>query len=164
VSTDPAIHAFWEVASRHARLACLPGYFPPTALESLPPVAWSFGVTRDQADRLLALVLAGTKTATSSSAWDYQVTGEPLPTVGTLSILLDGLERPRALVVTAAVEVVPFGEVSAEHAYLEGEGDRTLEHWREVHRRFFAEHAEHARGFDPTMPVVLERFEVLYQA
>jgi uncharacterized protein YhfF len=161
---DLAIQAFWAVAARRARLSRMPGYFGPTALESLPPPAWSFGVTREQADEFLALVLAGTKSATASSAWDYQASGEPLPCVGTLGILLDGLERPRALVVTTAVEVVPFGAVSAEHAYLEGEGDRSLEQWRASHRRFFAEHAEHDLGFDPSMLVVLERFSVLYQS
>ena len=61
--------------------------------------------------------------------------------------------------------MVPFAEVDEAHAYAEGEGDRSLEHWRSVHRRFFTEHATHDRfadgGFDEQMPVVLERFEVL---
>ena len=35
------------------------------------------------------------------------------------------------------VSVVPFLQVSAEHAYKEGEDDRSLEKWREVHRRVF---------------------------
>ena len=51
-------------------------------------------------------------------------------------------------------------EVDADHARDEGEGDRSLEHWRAVHERFFTEHAE--GGFQPDMPVVLERFRVLY--
>jgi uncharacterized protein YhfF len=33
-----------------------------------------------------------------------------------------------------------------------------------VHQRFFTEHASHDRGFEPDMPVVLERFRVVYQA
>ncbi len=161
---DRAIHAFWTVASRRARLSRLPGYFGPTALESLPPPAWSLGVTREQADEFVEMVLAGTRSATSSSIWDYHASGAPLPEVGTLGIILDGVDRPRALVATTAVTVVPFGEVSAEHAYLEGEGDRTLADWRERHRRRFAEHAQHERGLDTTMLVVLERFTVLYRA
>ena len=58
---------------------------------------------------------------------------------------------------------MPFDEVDEEHAYLEGEGDRSLEYWREVHERFFTENATHDRGFAPDMPVVLERFRVVYQ-
>ena len=61
------------------------------------------------------------------------------------------------------VEVVPFDEVDEEHAYLEGEGDRSLEYWREVHERFFTEHATHDRGFATDMPIVCERFRVAYQ-
>ena len=72
--------------------------------------------------------------------------------------------RPRALIRTDRVEVVPFDQVDAEHAWLEGEGDRSLEHWREAHRRFFAEQATHAYGVSDVMPVVLERFELLYSA
>jgi uncharacterized protein YhfF len=62
------------------------------------------------------------------------------------------------------VEVVPFDEVDDEHAFLEGEGDRSLTHWREVHEQFFADVATHDRGFRSDMPVVLERFKVVYQA
>ena len=63
---------------------------------------------------------------------------------------------------TTQVDIVPFDEVSAEHAYLEGEGDRSLANWRELHERFFTEHALHGDGFSPDMPVVLQRFVVLY--
>lgn len=161
-SSDEAVSAFWADARRRARLSQIPGYFGPNALESLQPPAWSFGATPEQADELLALVLDGTKTATASALWDYEAEGEEPPSAGVLGIVLDGSGRPRALIVTTAVEVVPFDQVSEEHAYLEGEGDRSLAHWREVHERFFTEHARHGRGFSPDMPVVLERFEVAY--
>jgi uncharacterized protein YhfF len=52
--------------------------------------------------------------------------------------------------------------VTAEQIGLEGEGDRSLDHWRTVHERFFTVHATHDRGFSTTMPVVLDRFRVLY--
>ena len=61
---------------------------------------------------------------------------------------------------TTEARVVPFDQVDADHARDEGEGDRSLEHWRVVHERYFAEHAD--GGFLPDMPVVLERFRVLY--
>jgi uncharacterized protein YhfF len=156
------VEAFWRLAREHARLTTVPAYFGVTALEAVTPPAWSFGATPEQADALLALVLTGTKTATSSALWDYEAADEALPVPGTMGIILDGAGRPRALVATTAVTVVPFEEVDEEHAWLEGEGDRSLAHWRAVHERFFTEHAEHERGFDPTMPVVLERFELLH--
>lgn len=136
-----------------------------TALPALPaetPEAWAFGATPEHADGLLALVLAGTKTATASSIWDYEHTGEALPEVGLLNIILDGQGNPRALLETVSLEVVPFNEVTAEHAFAEGEGDQSLAHWREVHERFWREHSENPRGFEPDMPVLCEQLRVLH--
>ena len=116
-------------------------------MESLPPPTWAFGATPEQADQLLALVLSGTKTATAGALWDYEAEGEELPTPGELGIVTDGRGVPHALVMTTQVEIVPFDEVSAEHAYLEGEGDRSLAAWAEVHERLFTEHAAHHHGF-----------------
>ncbi len=159
---DSAVESFWALARPHARLGGMPGYFGASPLELVPPPAWAFGAEAEQADRLLELVLDGTKTATASAADDYDVEGEQLPQAGSMSILLDGSDRPRALIVTTEVEVVPFEQVPEEHARAEGEGDGTLAGWREDHQRFFADHA--AAGFRADMPVVLERFEVLFQA
>jgi uncharacterized protein YhfF len=158
-----AVEAFWELARVHARLNTAPAYFGPTSLEVVPPPAWSFGAEPAEADELLSLVLSGTKTATSSALWDYEDDGEPLPERGSLSILLDGSGHPRALVEATDVRVVPFDEVDDEHAFLEGEGDRSLAQWRIAHERFFTRVASGERGFRPDMPVVLERFRVVYQ-
>jgi uncharacterized protein YhfF len=128
------------------------------------PEAWAFGGTAAQADELLGLVLAGTKTATASALWDYEVDSEPLPEAGRLDIVLDGTGRPRALLRTTDVAVSAFDEVSADHARREGEGDLSLAYWRKAHQRFFTEYADHDRGFSPTMPVVLQSFELLFLA
>ena len=158
-----AVEAFWELARFHAKLNAAPTYFGPTALEVVPPPAWAFGADAEQADALLELVLDGTKTATAGALWDYESDEAPLPVVGSLSIIVDGRGHPRALIETTAVEVRPFDEVDAEHARLEGEGDLSLEQWREAHRAFFAEVATHDRPISDDMPVVLERFKVVYQ-
>jgi uncharacterized protein YhfF len=159
---EDEIEAFWRTARARARLDSVPGYFGPSTLEVVRPPTWAFGDTPDQADRLLALVLDGTKTATASAAWEYQTEGEPLPAPGALGIVLDGAGRPRVLLATTEVLVVPFDEVDEDHAHAEGEGDRSLTHWRETHERFFGEHTASGRPFRPDMPVVLERFQVLY--
>ncbi|GAA4397175.1 ASCH domain-containing protein [Fodinibacter luteus] len=157
---DSELDAFWDIAREHAGLAGVPVYTGANPMRSLRPPAWAFGATPEQADDLLALVLGGTKTATSSAHADYVSAGEELPAPGMLGIVLDGAGHPRALVVTTEVRVVAFDHVDAGHARDEGEGDRTLEHWRAVHERFFTEHA--AGGFQPDMPVVLERFRLLH--
>lgn len=159
---DAQISAFWRVARRHARLEKIPVYGGPVPLELLQPAPVSFGANAAQADELAELVLAGHKTLTSSALWDYEALGEPLPEVGTMNIVVDGSDHPRALIVVKAVETVPFDEVSAEHARAEGEGDLTLAYWRREHEGFFRQFPEHNRGFSEQMPVVLEHFSVLY--
>lgn len=134
------------------------------ALPAKLPQAWAFGATPQHADELLGLVLDGIKTGTASSLWDCEAEGESLPYVGELSIILDGADQPRALIETTSVRTVPFDQVDAEHAFSEGEGDRTLADWRTEHERFWRSYSENPRGFEPDMPVVCERFRVLYQA
>lgn len=134
-------------------------------MPSLPeaiPLAWAFGATPSHADGLLDLVLAGTKVGTASSLWDYEVSGDPLPEVGELSVVLDGRGEPRAVIETTGISVAPFDRVDDEHAHAEGEGDRTLAHWRAVHERYWREHSENPRGYEPDMPVVCERFRLLW--
>ena len=156
------IDSFWQAARMRAELNPTGYYTGERPLALLAPPAWAFGATAEQADELLALVLSGTKTATAGALWDYEAEGEELPAPGALGIVTDGRGVPHALVVMTQVDIVPFDEVSAEHAYLEGEGDRSLATWREVHEQFFTEHAVHRHGFSPDMPVVLQRFAVLY--
>ncbi len=145
-----------------AEPAALEAFWRDTGSSGPVPEAWAFGDHAALADELLALVLAGTKTATAASMWDVQADGDPVPRVGDLSILLDGAGAPRALIRTTQVRVVPFLEVDAEHARLEGEGDLTLQHWREGHEAFFRRTSSDPRVFDATMPIVCERFTVVH--
>src|SRR5690606_20709206 len=101
------------------------------------PEAWAFGATPEHADGLLALVMSGVKTGTASSVWDYEASGDPMPEVGELSVILDGSGTPRAVIRTTSLQTVPFDEVSEEHAHAEGEGDRTLRAWRDIHEHFW---------------------------
>ncbi len=159
---EAELQAFWEVARVRGNLNRLGVYTGPTPLDSLRPPDWSFGGTAEQADELLALVLDGTKTATASALWDYEAEEEELPQAGDLAIITDGGGHPRALIAVTDVQVVPFDQVTAEHAYAEGEGDRSLEFWREVHERALTEYRSHDRPFAQDQPVVCETFRVLH--
>lgn len=154
ITADPAaLASFWrEVREQHPEL--------PEAV----PGAWAFGATPAHADGLLELVLAGIKTGTASSLWDYEATGDPEPYVGEFSIILDGTGTPRAVLETTDLQTVPFDEVTAEHAHSEGEDDRTLASWREIHERYWRAHSENPRGFAPDMPVICERFRLVFPA
>ncbi|PID14922.1 hypothetical protein CSV63_10795 [Sporosarcina sp. P34] len=127
-------------------------------------VAWSFGNSKQMADELASLVVEGTKTATSSNYTLYELENEPLPMVGLHNIILDGNGIAVAVVENIAVKVVPFNEVTEEHAYLEGEGDRSLRYWQEVHETFFTnELKEVNRDFHHEIPVVCETFKLVYK-
>jgi uncharacterized protein YhfF len=61
--------------------------------------------------------------------------------------------------------VVAFDEVTEEFAATEGEGDGSLAFWREAHWAAFSRGFEGtARSARPDMPVVCERFEVVFPA
>ena len=147
-STESSFVQFWRVAAS--------GLVDPS--DNVPPT-WSFGDTSEMANRLLALVLSGKKTATTGLYQEYIDGGESLPIVGELSIILDGDGLPRALVREAEVVVTRFGDITPAQAAAEGEGDQTLESWRANHRAFF-EGRGHTINNDSL--VVWERFEVLY--
>ncbi len=122
--------------------------------------AWAFG---EEADKLAALVKAGIKTATCSAYDLYEAEGEDLPLPGDTSVILDSSDEAVCIVRTTRVYVVPFDRVSAEHAFKEGEGDRSLEYWREVHESFLKEELfTIGRTFDGSTRVVCEEFEVVY--
>lgn len=126
--------------------------------------AWYFGDHGQLADELLALVLAGKKTATASSLWEYEAENEPIPKAGGLSVILDGDENPACIIETTSVVVQPFQEVPADFAYAEGEDDRTLESWRREHIKYWSRVLPAAGlHFQPDMPVVCERFRVIYR-
>ncbi|MEL7974255.1 ASCH domain-containing protein [Isoptericola sp. F-RaC21] len=159
------ITRFWDVARPSAGRTSHGGAVGERSENVVPPPAWSFGDSPELADELLALVLDGVKTGTAAAVWEYEAADEPLPRKGDLSIVLDGAGVPRVLIRTTQVETVPFAEVTAEHAAAEGEGDRSLADWREGHERYWRRTlAQIGREFDPTMPVVCERFKVLYRA
>ena len=123
--------------------------------------AWAFGA---DADLLAHLVVTGTKTATASAYALYELEKEPLPQAGAYSVILDSKDNAVCVVQTTKVTFVPFNDVTADHAYKEGEGDRSLDCWREVHESYFAE-CLHEAGleFSPDMKVVCEEFVVVYK-
>lgn len=123
--------------------------------------AWSFGV---EADLLAMLVSSGEKTATASAYPLYELEHEPLPKVGAYDVILDSKGEAVCIVKTTGVSIAPFKDVTAEHAYKEGEGDKSLGFWREVHERIFTEWLEEAGlKFTLDMKVVCEEFEVVYK-
>ncbi|MEU0557110.1 ASCH domain-containing protein [Dactylosporangium sp. NPDC006015] len=118
-------------------------------------------------DALVAAVLNGTKTTTTGLLQDWEIDGEPLPTAGDQSAVVDSAERPVAVIELTGVEVRRLGDVDARHARDEGEGHATVAAWRAGHEEFW--HGADYRGWlgdpgftvDDDTPAVLQRFRVV---
>lgn len=124
--------------------------------------AWPFGV---EADALANLVVSGQKCATSSLYVAYEREKERLPQVSDYNIILNGRGDAVCIVETIKVSIVPFNEVTEEHAFKEGEGDRCRKTWRAIHRDFFSKELEEfGLHFHEGVLVVCEEFRVVYKA
>ncbi|WP_395504490.1 ASCH domain-containing protein [Ectopseudomonas hydrolytica] len=136
-------------------------------LESIYPgqaaryyLAMSIGGTPDQADEGAALILNGTKTATSSPLWDYP--DGHIPFVGALSVLLDGQQRAVAVVETVDTRLVRFRDVTDEMAKAYGEGQRTLEWWQRVIGDWYRTKATRdGQNFDENSEILWESISVV---
>ena len=133
--------------------------------EQTPYSAWAFCGGGAIGDELAQLVLAGTKTATASALLAYELEKEPLPETGEYSVILLDNGEAAGVICDTKVTLVPFDEVSGEHACKEGEGDRSLAYWKKVHREAFVPDYEAAgKPFDEHGLCVLEEFELRYPA
>lgn len=125
--------------------------------------AWHFCDNQRCADELLQLVLNGEKVATSSALWIYKLSGEKPPSQGDISIITNWNGDAKCIIITTDISIIPFAEVDEEFAKQEGEGDKSLEYWRNVHWDYFAkelsryDYVPHAR-----MPIVCEKFNVVF--
>lgn len=90
---------------------------------------WSFGIDND---KLIKLVLEGKKTATTS-LYDF----DRIPVIGEESIIRLDNEKDACIVKTADYKIIKFNEMTEELAKLEGEGDLSLDYWKQVHLEFF---------------------------
>lgn len=121
-----------------------------TTIEDLE--RFSFGDSPELADELLALVLAGRKTATCWAARDGALTH-----VGKRMIVCDGRGEPRAVIETVELVRRRFCDVDETLARDEGEGDLSLAWWRDAHQAYF----ERNGGFADDMDLCCERFRVV---
>lgn len=121
-----------------------------------------YGDSAELSQSLLELIRSGRKRAGTGLLWAYEYDGEEIAKVGDVEIVIDHLNQPALVTRITSAEVVPYAEVTAEYAAIEGEGDGSLEYWREAHWAFFSrECARIGRNPDESMPVVCSIFEVL---
>jgi uncharacterized protein YhfF len=125
--------------------------------------AWAFCGGGSVGDLLAGHVIEGTKTSTSSSYISYQTANDPIPCAGDYSVILYDNGDAACIIRTTKITLTPFDEVPERHAYLEGDGDRSLALWREIHRDAFKPDYDQAGlPFDEHGLCVLEEFELVF--
>ena len=128
---------------------------------STPYEAWSFGNGDKQADDLALLVMRGIKFGTASAYEEYISEGEEIPHKGDYSVILSSTEEPLCIIKNYDVQIESFGNISCFHAYSEGEEDRNINSWRDIHSAFFTESLSEINiKLNEDTPIVIEKFSV----
>jgi uncharacterized protein YhfF len=134
-------------------------------LDDLPLVEFAFpGPVRD---KLIAAILSGQKTTTSSLVLDYEREGEPLPEAGQSFAIVDSAGQRIAAIELTQVRAVRLADVDLQHALDEGEGDESVAQWRAGHERFWhsaeirEEKGDPAFTVDDDTLVLAQRFRLL---
>lgn len=110
---------------------------------------WQFGIDND---KLVELVLKGIKTATTC------LNNTIIPKIGERSILTFENEKKACIIETKKVIITKFKNITSEMAFLEGEGDRTLEYYKKTHIDYFKSIEP---NFSEETEVIFEIFEVI---
>lgn len=137
--------------------------FPEAVAASDEHTVEHFGDSEQLADELLALVLGGEKRATAELVADFLARGDAVPRIGSHWIACDGRGVPRIVIRSTELRISDFDGVDAAFAADEAEDDRSLDAWREGHRRYWQRTAQ-ARGatWSERDEIVLERFSVVW--
>ena len=133
------------------------------ASEDAPKVI-RLGDNEKDADLYADLICKETKRAMSHSLQVLQLSGQPLPRIGNFYVVTDWEGHAKCVIRTTAVKLLPYFSIREEQARLEGEGDKSLEHWKKSHWDYYTRELEKF-GKTPkeSMIVVFEEFEMLYK-
>ena len=147
------LQVYWEAFGRQN---------PTYSHLELPPVYY-FCDNKKDADECAELVSLGIKQATTHALSWFEHQGEDLPTVGDMAIVTDWEGHPKAVIKTTRVEIVKFKDITAEYAFIEGEGDKRLAYWKEVHWAYYTrEMVGHRQSPSLDMELVCEYFETVW--
>src|SRR5690242_13768087 len=86
----------------------------------------AYGDSAKLSEDLLSLIRQGRKRAGTSLLWAFEAEKEALPQAGDIEIVLDHRNEPALITRILEVRVVPYCDVTAHYAAIEGEGDGSL--------------------------------------
>ena len=126
------------------------------------PISFYFCDNEIDANECAVLVVKGIKRATATSVWWYEKNNEPLPKVGDQYIITDWNGNAKAVIETIKIEQVPYNKITAEFAQIEGEGDKSLEQLKRIHKDYYTrEMKPFTQQFDENMIIMCEQFKIV---
>lgn len=127
------------------------------------PISFYFCDNEKDANECAELVIRGIKQATATSLWWYEKNNESLPKEGDRYIITDWNGNAKAIIETTKVAPTLYSEITAEFAMIEGEGDKSLEYWKEVHQAYYTREMEpYGEIFTEDMIIICEYFKTIY--
>ena len=126
----------------------------------LPYESFHFCDNRKDADICADLVVRDIKRATAASVAELERAGMRQPVVGDLSVVTDWAGTACAVILTTRIRLLRFDDVDAAFAQREGEGDKSLQNWRETHQAYYHRALEGSGiPVDGDLMIVCEEFE-----
>ena len=109
------------------------------------------------------LILKGEKRASCSMDYWYSHEGDRRPREGDLTIVTKWSGEPVCIIELTSVSIQKYCDVDESFAEEEGEGDKTLQGWKEAHWRFFSKECKQLNTTpSEDMLLLLERFKVVF--
>lgn len=125
--------------------------------------SWHFCNDEKSANNLANLVKKGIKKGTASLYDLYKISDEDIPKEDEYSVIINWDGIAKCIIKNKKVYILPFKDVDERLAFIEGEGDKSLNYWRRVHIDYFKnELLALNMEFNEDMLVVFEEFEVVY--
>ncbi|MEO1010476.1 MAG: ASCH domain-containing protein [Bacteroidota bacterium] len=119
---------------------------------------------KEDANTCVRSIKKGVKKAFSSSLLGLQYRKERLPKTGEFLVITDWEGQAKCLIRLTKVVLKPFFSINAEYTQREGEGDRSLEHWRKVYWDYFTRELEpFGRVPRDSMILVCQEFEKVFE-
>ncbi|MGC1516432.1 MAG: ASCH domain-containing protein [Maribacter sp.] len=127
------------------------------------PTSTYFGDNKQDADALAILVKTGVKKATSHSLLGLQHRNESLPKIGDFVVVTNWEGEAQCIVRTTSVKLKPYFSIDPLYARQEGEGDKSLAHWKKVHWDYYTRELQKF-GREPreSMIIVCQEFEKVF--
>ncbi len=127
------------------------------------PEAYYFCDSENAANECGQLVLDGIKTATCSALIEYKIENEDLPGQNDFFIITNFKNEALCIIQNVNVEIKKYKDIDEAWAAAEGEGDRSLDYWKKVHKAFFSRHLkQNGLAFSEELDLVCESFKRVF--